>query len=198
MRREQLTSAMRSRRAMTLTEMTIATGISSLVAVAAIATMILVQKGTTKALCFSKTANASRILSDLIAKDIRSAIGLDASFGSFTAGADTLILRLPSIDADGYVVDVDNSIDYVVYHPGTADPSVLMRTTTPSGASSRPGGIRVIGSLIAGTTCQGTFATKRDALGVFVVHYQFTSSRTLIDETYEVPVSGSLRLRNKK
>ena len=186
----------RCRRGMTLIELMIAMSISSVMAVGAVTSMVIVQRGAIEAFWLHESHRESRMISDLIARDIRGAVGLDSDFNSFTTGAGTIILRMPSINSDGDIIDIENDFDRVVYYPKTGEISVLVREVIPGPGSSRSSTTDVIGNIVTGRDFHGTFATMPDALGAFVVHYQFTASRTLGDKTFEVPVSGSVRLRN--
>ncbi len=50
-----------------------------------------------------------------LGRDIHSAVGVAASWGTLTASSSVLILKIPSVAADGTWVDPEASFDYAVY-----------------------------------------------------------------------------------
>jgi hypothetical protein len=182
---------------MTLAEVTVAMGISTIMAVSAVQVMIVVQRRTMEAYWHNESANQSRVVSDRVARDIRGAVMLEAGYGGYTADADTLILKVPSIDADGDPLDVANLFDRIIYRPQSAGSTVLIREIIPGAGSSRQAATTAAGNLLSGAGYAGAFASFPDALGAFVIHFRFTMSRTIGGKTFQSPVSGSVRLRNK-
>jgi hypothetical protein len=181
---------------MTLVEAMISASLGAIVALGTISAMVIVQRGTLETFWLNESSRQSRIIADLVAKDLRGAIEIESAFDTFTAGDDTIILKVPSIDSDENIIDLDTTFDRIIYHPG-GDSSVIVREVHPDANSSRIETHEVIGNIVSEPTYQGTFATHPNALGAYVVHYQFTASKTIRGKTFKVPVSGSVRLRNK-
>ena len=185
------------RRAFTLMEIMVASSLSLIVAAESIGVMIYVMQATTKAHHLNQTAKEARLVSDLLARDIRGAAGLQAGYQGFSAGEDTLILRVPSIDDNEDVIDPENAFDRIIYHPGGEGLPVLVREVIPNASSSRGAETKVIGNLMTGKSFKGTFATMPDALGAYVIHYQLSVTTTFRGQPLEMPVSGSVRFRNR-
>ena len=72
---------------------------------------------------------------DFISKDCRVAIRVMDTYGAYTTTDDNLILKMPSIDSSGDIIDINNEFDYMVYRIAGND---LMKTVIPGSASSRP------------------------------------------------------------
>ena len=192
----------RGRRGMTLIEVVFASAISAIISIGAVSVAVYQQRSTMKIYQLNQTGQEARVLGDHLTRDARMAVSLEASYLTFTAGDDTLILKVPSIDDDENIIDVDSSFDHIVYHledgGGPAGMSVLVRDVFPGAGSSRAESTVVIGDFITDSAVGGTFAVVPDALGVFVIHYQCISGQTLLGRTHETTISGSVRLRNKE
>lgn len=188
---------------MTLVETVIAVAISSAFVAGALAISVYAQRATVHAVQHNLVERESRYVSDLMTRDLRNAINLQANFSDGTntwaAGNDTIILRLPAINAQDRAIDIHNIHDHIIYtNQGTGN--VMWRRVRPHAQSTRAVSDRAIGrSVTPDLSLQGTFLVKPDALGAFVVHYQFLARQSLGDRLYlyEKPVAGSVRLRNK-
>jgi len=71
---------------------------------------------------------------DKISKDCRMAIRIMDNYGAYTTSDDCLILKVPSIDTSGDIVDVDEEFDYIVYRINNGD---LWKTVIPGSNSAR-------------------------------------------------------------
>lgn len=182
---------------MTLTELVIAMAISVVVVMGTMAFYVIATRLTLHALQFNRIHNEASLLADTLARDIRHAGGIDTSFQSFQSSNHTLILKLPAIDSNMNIIDINNDFDRVVYHPSDVNSSILVREVIPDPSSSRLAESKIFGDILSGVAYMGTFLVKPDPLGAYVIHYRFKAQRTFQDETFEMPLSGSLRLRNK-
>jgi prepilin-type N-terminal cleavage/methylation domain-containing protein len=50
-----------------------------------------------------------------ITRDVKMAAAIEASWGSYATSADTLILKVPSVDANGIIIDLAAHSDRVIY-----------------------------------------------------------------------------------
>lgn len=183
---------------MTLVELLVASGISAIIGLSSTSLFVHSAKVTRHASLFNQVTGEASLISETIASDVRHAASLEYSLDSFVASDKTLILKIPSIDSDENVIDVENTFDYIIYHPGeTADSNVVVREVRPHASSSRLQESKVLGFDVRRSGYTGTFLIKPDALGAYVVHFRLTPSRSFQDNTYEMPISGSVRLRNK-
>jgi len=71
---------------------------------------------------------------DKISKDCRSAVQVMDSYSGYTTTDDCLVLKVPSIDASGNIIDVNNAFDYIIYRILGQD---LWKTVIPGASSSR-------------------------------------------------------------
>ncbi len=71
---------------------------------------------------------------DIIARDCRMAARVMDEYGGDTTGDDCLVLKVPSVDASGNVIDVNNEFDYIVYRISGAD---LRKVVAPGPLSAR-------------------------------------------------------------
>jgi hypothetical protein len=141
-------------------------------------------------------------LTDYLTGDIRGASSVESSVTldgtTYEASSTTLILKLPSIDADGNSIDPDSVFDYIVYDVTTGKNPVMKRIVSCDDSSARPEQSKIIGkSIFPSITLDGTYQEKPDALGAYEVHYEFTSGRTIGGKSFKEPLAGTVRLRNK-
>lgn len=71
---------------------------------------------------------------DIMAKDCRIATRVMDSFGGYTTATNCLVLRVPSIDAGGNIIDIYNDFDYIIYRIVNKN---LWKVVIPGSASSR-------------------------------------------------------------
>ena len=185
----------RSRLAMTMVELMVAIGLGVIVSIGAISIFIMVLQGTAASIYFNQANQEAHLAVDAMTRDIRMASGVEESFAQggaeYDRADDVLILKVPSIDENEDIIDIDNTFDRIVYFSETVeDEKVLFRTVLPNAQSSRKASEKKMGA--------GSFAIKPDALGAFVINYQFKPRKELRDKEYTMAVSGSVRLRNKK
>jgi Tfp pilus assembly protein PilW len=76
-----------------------------------------------------------REMIDIISKDCREAVRIMDDYGGYVTTTNRLVLKVPSIDASGDIMDVDNEFDYIIYRIQNQD---LWKTVIPGTGSSRP------------------------------------------------------------
>lgn len=182
----------RSSRGLTLVEMLIAITINLLGAVAIVSTLILTSRMTAQAYYLNKATMEARLVIDMLTSDARMAMTLESSFGTFTADANTLILKLPAIDAEGIPVDPESKFDRIVYHRSPSAADRLARTIVADASSARKSETRTV----AESVTPGIYAVQPDPIGQYIIYYQFTSLQKWAGKTTQVPVGGSVQLRN--
>lgn len=179
-------------RGLTLVELSISMFINLLGAVAIISILLVASKMAAQSYYMNKATMEARLVVDHLTSDARMAVSLEESFGSYTADANTLILRLPSIDADGMPIDPEAVFDRIVYHRAPSTTDKLARTVIADPSSARTSESRVIGESLT----PGIFAVQPDPIGEFVIYYRFDSIQQWAGKTTEVPIAGSIQLRN--
>ena len=190
-------TAPRARRGTSLTEVMIAGYIGLMVVGTILSVFVLSSRMTRQAHQMNEIHDRARLLSDILARDIRHAGNLGGAYQHYQASDTTLILQLPAIDEDGNAINQKTNIDYIIYYPSTENPQILIREVFPDPDSVRPASNQTFGNIVTGIGISGTFSVAPDPLGAHVIHYQFTVRRILQEKVFEIPVSASVRLRNK-
>ncbi len=195
------------RRGFTMIESLIAMTISGMAIAGAFSVFIMAQRITYETDHINRVDNEARLFSDTVSKDIRQAAGLLAVYGIYNVTDGHLILKVPAIDSGEFILDyVDPAytgdlvtFDYVVYYPNQyGDLSVIVREVFPDPASARDRSTRVFGNIVKLNSFFGNFAAVEDALGAFVLRYNFLDTLQFQAKEYQQPVTGSVRLRNKR
>lgn len=180
------------RRAFTLIEVSIAMTISLMAMVAVMSIFVASSKMAVTSFMQNKAAMEARHVIDHLTSDVRMAISLEKNYKSYTADKNTLILKLPSIDAQGFAIDVTSKHDYVVYDQPTIGSNVIVRKVYADTGSSRASGEEIVGRSVK----PGVYAVQPDSTGEYIVYYEFASIQKHGDQVMEVPTAGSVQLRN--
>lgn len=77
-----------------------------------------------------------REIIDEMAKDCRIAIRVMDSFSTYTTTDSCLVLKAPSVDANGNIIDINHNFDYIIYRIYNND---LWKIVIPGTTSSRTG-----------------------------------------------------------
>lgn len=198
MKRKLLPARTRHSSGFTLIEVSVAAVISFMAISAVFSVFIAASKMTVESFHLNQASMQARIVIDNLTGDIRMATDVLDTFDSFTADDNTLILKLPAIDANGFPVDIDSKFDHIIYHQDEATNNALVREVIADGSSSRESTEQTIGtSEETGISLSGTYETLPDALGAFVIYYKFTAVQKNGSKNYEMPLAGSIRLRNR-
>jgi len=188
----------RKNAAFTLIEVILASSLSLMTTVVMMSFFIASSKMAVESTLRSRAEMEGRLLRSYLVTDIRSACGIDDSFKSFTAGPDTLILKLPAVNESNLPIDSSSKFDRIVYHPANKNGTQVMRTIIPDAASSRRAESRAISSSTnRNLNITGMYQALPDARGAYCIYYQFASSQDAGQKTYIAPAAGSVRLRNR-
>ncbi|MDD8026714.1 MAG: prepilin-type N-terminal cleavage/methylation domain-containing protein [Acidobacteriota bacterium] len=87
-----------------------------------------------------------------LSRDIQSAVGVATSWGTSTTSASVLILKVPSIDASGAIVDLASDFDYVIY--SVADGKLRRTYDGLAGVSVRQDSSRYLGDNVTAFTAE--------------------------------------------
>lgn len=180
---------------MTLVEVLISVSLSTLITVGLIGTFILLNRDLLAQFAMNRVVHEARLVADHFARDLRAASDVVDTYDTYTTSDTTVIMRVPAVDASEAMID--GVFDHIIYDVRVVGSSqVLYRVVDAAPSSTRVDEEVVIGGGLTGSRIRGTFASHPDALGAFVIHYQFTASFAYRDEVHEIPISGSVRLRN--
>jgi prepilin-type N-terminal cleavage/methylation domain-containing protein len=120
---------------------------------------------------------------------VRTSSGTLASYSSFTAGSDTLILQVQSINASEQLIP--GSSDFVVFYLSGED---LIREIFPDALSTRPSGTKKLASYVTGLVI--TYDNMDYSL-VTQIDTDLTIQEDAKFQTRSITASSKSRIRNK-
>ena len=192
-------SSSRKQRGMTLFEILVGVTISAIAGV-----LLLLILVSNNGLFVSQTSKIAQGLglndaTTLISDDLRFAASIINSFTyqgqTYLSGATTLILKVPSVDSSGNIIDQE--FDTFIYALETSNPAIFRRLVVPSESSSRLATNRVVMTDVStisfvyldnsGAPVSPTNATK--------INFSLTFKKSPFSTTANT-AAGEVRLRN--
>lgn len=154
----------------------------------------------------SDILNNNRVTLTWLSRDIKEAVQvipgpIDINGTSYSTSSESIVLRLPSIDADGIIIDIDNEFDYLVYQMDPDNSTQIVRIVDgKDGVSSRVDGNRVLAENVSSLVL-----VFLDSNGVVVTDYSdtaivdigLTSLKKGVQRTYQETINTKTKLRNK-
>ncbi|UCE21519.1 MAG: prepilin-type N-terminal cleavage/methylation domain-containing protein [Candidatus Aminicenantes bacterium] len=142
-----------------------------------------------------------RFIRNWITRDIKEAVEVLPSWDVYTVSDSCLILRIPSVDANGYVIDIENDYDHVVYRLNPQIPSRLERILdAKDGVSARSDGSRLLSSQVSSflLSSEGvSLSTVADFSQVASVDVSLVAQQTLLGRSYQETLQTGVMLRNR-
>lgn len=143
----------------------------------------------------------SRQVLTRVSKDIKEGIEVLASYDTYTASDECLILKVPSVDSSGIIIDVENDFDYIIYRLHPSFSNRLERIIDANdGVSSRTDTTRTIadkvGSLAFSSGGVG-LSSVSDFSQIFSVNVSLTTQQSWMGRTYQETLNTLVKLRNK-
>lgn len=136
-----------------------------------------------------------------ISRDIKESVQVLPSWDVYTASDSCLILRIPSVDASGYVINIDNDYDHVVYRLHPQFPSRLERIVdAKDGVSARSDASRYLSTQVSSflLSSEGVnLSSVADFSQVASIDISLTTQQTLLGRTYQESLQTGVMLRNK-
>lgn len=130
-----MTALIRNRKGFSLTEILITTFVIILTLTIAVQIFVALNKNYKILIEYLSSYLKGREMIDIISKDCRIAVRIMDSYGVYTTTDDTLVLKVPSVDSNGDIIDVDNDFDYIIYRTEEND---LYKIVIPGSNSARP------------------------------------------------------------
>ena len=144
----------------------------------------------------------ARMAMDWLAKDIRCAITLSPSHGAYATSNNCIVLRVPSIDSGGNVIDVDNDHDLIIYNlTGDTPPKLERIVDAKDGVSSRTDEIRTVADNIESLefSYNGNGLSDTGDLGdVTYLDIALVTAAAVRDINLSDSLSTTVKLRNKE
>ncbi len=154
----------------------------------------------------SDILNNNRVTLTWLSRDIKEAIQvisgpIDINGTSYSTSSECIVLRVPSIDANGIIIDIDNEFDYIVYQMDPDNSTQIVRIVDgKDGVSSRVDGNRVLAENISSLEL-GFLDTYGVAVSDYsetaIVDIGLTSLKKGVQRTYQETVNTQTKLRNK-
>ncbi len=124
----------RKKRGFTLTEFLVVTFIELIAVAIAVQAFVALNQDYKVLMSYLGSYLKGREAIDLISKDCRIAIRVMDAYSGYTTADNCIVLKVPSIDASGNIIDVNHRFDYIVYRLQGGD---LWKTVIPGSGSSR-------------------------------------------------------------
>ncbi len=136
-----------------------------------------------------------------ITRDIKEAVEVLPSWDVYTVSDSCLILRIPSVDANGYVIDIENDYDHVVYRLNPQIPSRLERILdAKDGVSSRSDTSRFLSTQVSSflLSSEGVnLSSVADFSQVASIDVSMITQQTLLGRSYQETLQTGVMLRNR-
>jgi len=136
-----------------------------------------------------------------ISRDIKGACQVITSWDIYTSSNDCLILRVPSVDASGLIIDIESQFDYIIYRLNPSFPNRLERIIDANdGVSAKVDGGRVLVTRVNSflLSSEGVeFSSIADFTTVSSVDISLTASQDRYGRTFQDTLNTVVKLRNK-
>ena len=156
----------------------------------------------------SDILNNNRVTLTWLSRDIKEAVQvipgpIDIDGTSYSTSSGSIVLRLPSIDANGIIIDIDNEFDYFVYQMDPDNSTQIVRIVDgKDGVSSRVDGNRVLAENVSSLVLvfldsDGMELNPLDYSDTAIVDIGLTSLKKGVQRTYQETINTQTKLRNK-
>lgn len=142
-----------------------------------------------------------RYVQNWITRDIKEAVQVLPSWDVYTASDSCLILRIPSVDTNGHVIDIENDYDHVVYRLNPQIPSRLERILdAKDGVSARSDTSRFLSTQVSSflLSSEGVnLSSVADFSQVASIDVSLITQQTLLGRSYQETLQTGVMLRNR-
>ncbi len=150
--------------------------------------------------------NDSRLTMTLLSRDIKEAVQVmpgpvEIDGTSYSTSANCIVLKVPSVDTDGLIIDIENDFDYLAYRVNPDNSRELQRIVDgKEGVSSRLDGTRPLTGNMESIvlafldTDGGVVSNYADSV---IIDIALTVLKKGIQRTYQETMSSRTKLRNK-
>lgn len=158
----------------------------------------------------SDILNNNRVTLTWLSRDIKEAVQvipgpIDINGTFYSTSSESIVLRLPSIDANGIIIDIDNEFDYLVYQMDPENSTQIVRIVDgKDGISSRVDGNRVLAENVSSLVLVFLDSDGMEILNPLdysdtaIVDIGLTSLKKGVQRTYQETINTQTKLRNKK
>ncbi|MGA2587459.1 MAG: prepilin-type N-terminal cleavage/methylation domain-containing protein [Candidatus Aminicenantales bacterium] len=133
-----------------------------------------------------------------LARDVKSATQVATSWLTYTTSASTLVLQIPSVDANGLIIDVASKFDYVIYQLSSLK---LQRIVDAGTGSARVDGSRYLATDVTGLVLAFYDASDATLSSNFntaaSVRATLTANHKGFQRSFQGTLNSKFKLRNK-
>ncbi len=142
-----------------------------------------------------------RYVQNWMTRDIKESVQVLPSWDAHTASDSCLILRIPSVDASGYIIDIDNDYDHVVYRLNPQMPKRLERIVdAKDGVSMRSDSSRFLSTQVSSFLLSSggvNLSSISDFSQVASVDISMITQQNLLGRSYQETLQTGVMMRNK-
>lgn len=143
----------------------------------------------------------NRYVFDWISRDIKGAVQVVSSWDAYTTSSNCLILRIPSVDSSGLIVDIENELDYIIYRLNSEHPNKLERVVdAKDGVSSRVDSTRVLATRVNSFLLSSDgveLSSVADLTQVASIDIAMTTKQNRLGRDFQQTLDSTVKLRNK-
>ncbi|MFQ6068946.1 MAG: type II secretion system protein J [Candidatus Aminicenantales bacterium] len=137
-----------------------------------------------------------------MSRDIKESVQVVESYDVYSTSTSSLVLKVPSIDANGDIIDVDTEFDYIIYRLNPDYPSKLERKVLPkAGVSSRSGSNKVLATKVNSFTLKSggsELSGVADLSTVESIEISVVLQEIRFGRTFQETLNTLVKLRNKE
>ncbi len=143
----------------------------------------------------------NRYVFDWISRDIKGAVQVVSSWDAYTTSSNCLILRIPSVDSSGLIVDIENELDHIIYRLNSEHPNKLERVVdAKDGVSSRVDSTRVLATRVNSFLLSSNgveLSSVADLTQVASIDIVVTTKQNRLGRDFQQTLDSTVKLRNK-
>jgi len=143
----------------------------------------------------------NRYVFDWISRDIKGAVQVVSSWDAYTTSSNCLILRIPSVDSSGLIIDIENELDYIIYRLNSEHPNKLERVVdAKDGVSSRVDSTRVLATRVNSFLLSSDgveLSSVADLTQVASIDIAMTTKQNRLGRDFQQTLDSTVKLRNK-
>lgn len=143
----------------------------------------------------------NRYVFDWISRDIKGAVQVVSSWDAYTTSSNCLILRIPSVDSSGLIIDIENELDYIIYRLNSEHPNKLERVVdAKDGVSSRVDSTRVLATRVNSFLLSSDgveLSSVADLTQVASIDIAVTTKQNRLGRDFQQTLDSTVKLRNK-
>jgi prepilin-type N-terminal cleavage/methylation domain-containing protein len=190
-----------SSKGLTLIELLVVLALSALIILALVTLYTSGQRYFINQDAQAKVLREGRYVFDWIVRDIKEGIQVVQNWNGYTTSNNCIILQVPSVDASGLVIDIQNEFDYIIYRQKPEDPKRLERILdAKDGVSSRVDSTRQLAERVESfhLSSEGAeLSSIGDLSTVFSIDIGLTTKQNRYGRDFQETLNTVVKLRNK-